>query len=112
MTIELNTANIRQTVSTIETIAPVLGRYGLVLVIAWIGALKFTAYAAQGTQPLVANSPFMSSPSCSPHPAWVKPQPAGFRCCRRPANSSSKTLRCWACQPGRWPTLFAQLRNV
>ena len=60
MTIQLNTASIRRTVSTIDTIAPALGRYGLVVVIAWIGALKFTAYEAQGIQPLVANSPFMS----------------------------------------------------
>jgi reactive chlorine resistance protein C len=60
MTIELRTANIRQTVSRADTIAPALGRYGLVVVIAWIGALKFTAYEAQGIQPLVANSPFMS----------------------------------------------------
>jgi len=34
-------------------------RYGLVLVVAWIGAMKFTAYEANGIQPLVANSPFM-----------------------------------------------------
>jgi reactive chlorine resistance protein C len=60
MTIELKTANIRRTVSTIDAIGPVLGRYGLVVVIAWIGALKFTAYEAAGIQPLVANSPFMS----------------------------------------------------
>jgi reactive chlorine resistance protein C len=60
MTITLNTANTRQTVSRIDTIAPVLGRYGLVVVIAWIGALKFTAYEAHGIEPLVANSPFMS----------------------------------------------------
>src|SRR5262249_7484601 len=32
---------------------------GLVLVVAWIGAMKFTAYEAAGIQPLVANSPFM-----------------------------------------------------
>ena len=37
-----------------------LARYGLVIVIAWIGALKFTAYEAYAIQPLVANSPFMS----------------------------------------------------
>jgi reactive chlorine resistance protein C len=35
-------------------------RYGLVVVIAWIGALKFTSYEAHGIQPLVANSPLMS----------------------------------------------------
>lgn len=37
-----------------------VARYGLALVIGWIGVLKFTAYEAQGIEPLVANSPFMS----------------------------------------------------
>jgi uncharacterized membrane protein YkgB len=35
-------------------------RYGLVVVFAWIGAMKFTAYEATAIQPLVANSPLMS----------------------------------------------------
>ena len=35
-------------------------RYGLVLVIGWIGMMKFTGYEATGIQPLVAHSPFMS----------------------------------------------------
>lgn len=34
-------------------------RYGLVVVLLWIGAMKFTAYEAEGIQPLVANSPLM-----------------------------------------------------
>ena len=38
----------------------VLARYGLVIVIAWFGAMKFTSYEAQGIQPLIAHSPFMS----------------------------------------------------
>lgn len=46
--------------SMIETAAGFLARYGLVIVIGWIGALKFTSYEAQGIQPLVANSPLMS----------------------------------------------------
>ncbi|MGH3639773.1 MAG: YkgB family protein [Mycobacterium sp.] len=37
-----------------------LARYGLVVVIGWIGLLKFTGYEAQGIQPLVAHSPLMS----------------------------------------------------
>jgi uncharacterized membrane protein YkgB len=37
-----------------------LARYGLAVVIGWIGLLKFTSYEAEGIQPLVANSPFMS----------------------------------------------------
>ena len=45
--------------STIETIAAVLGRYGLVVVIGWIGALKFANFEAHQIQPLVAHSPFM-----------------------------------------------------
>ncbi len=35
-------------------------RYGLVLVIAWIGAMKFTEYEAKGIQPLIEHSPLMS----------------------------------------------------
>jgi uncharacterized membrane protein YkgB len=41
-------------------VGALLARYGLVVVIGWIGLLKFTAYEAQGIQPLVANSPFVS----------------------------------------------------
>lgn len=55
------TTNIRTIAktSTIDTIAGILGRYGLVLVIGWIGALKFANFEAHQIQPLVANSPFM-----------------------------------------------------
>jgi reactive chlorine resistance protein C len=34
-------------------------RYGLALVIGWIGLMKFTGYEATGIQPLVAHSPLM-----------------------------------------------------
>jgi uncharacterized membrane protein YkgB len=37
-----------------------VARYGLVIVLLWIGAMKFTAYEAEGIQPLVTNSPLMS----------------------------------------------------
>lgn len=50
-------------VRRIESVATQLGgalaRYGLVLVIGWIGLLKFTTYEAEGIAPLVSNSPFM-----------------------------------------------------
>ena len=46
--------------SMVQMAASYLLRYGLVLVIAWIGFMKFTAYEAAGIQPLVANSPLMS----------------------------------------------------
>jgi uncharacterized membrane protein YkgB len=45
---------------TLQAAGAYLLRYGLVLVIAWIGFMKFTAYEAAGIQPLVANSPLMS----------------------------------------------------
>ncbi len=35
-------------------------RYGLALVLLWIGAMKFTAYEAQGIRPFVENSPLFS----------------------------------------------------
>jgi len=34
-------------------------RYGLALVIGWIGMMKFTGYEAKGIEPLVSHSPFM-----------------------------------------------------
>lgn len=35
-------------------------RYGLVLVLGWIGAMKFTAYEAEGIKSLIETSPLMS----------------------------------------------------
>jgi reactive chlorine resistance protein C len=35
-------------------------RYGLVLILLWIGGLKFTEYEAKGIEPLVANSPLLA----------------------------------------------------
>src|SRR6266849_6132296 len=46
--------------SQVEAVGRELARYGLVVVIAWIGLMKFTAYEAEGTSPFVANSPLMS----------------------------------------------------
>jgi len=45
--------------NSVAIVGRFLLRYGLVLVIGWIGAMKFTAYEAAGIQPLVASSPFM-----------------------------------------------------
>lgn len=45
--------------SAIGVVGAALLRYGLVVVIGWIGLLKFTTYEANGIQPLVAHSPFM-----------------------------------------------------
>ena len=45
---------------TLENIGANVIRYGLVIVLLWVGALKFTAYEAEGIQGLVANSPLMS----------------------------------------------------
>ena len=43
----------------LQTIGKHVARYGLVLVLFWIGGMKFTAYEAEGIRPLVANSPLM-----------------------------------------------------
>jgi len=45
---------------TIDGVAGLLARSGLVIVIAWFGLMKFTHYEATGIQPLVSESPFMS----------------------------------------------------
>ncbi len=44
----------------LENIGANIIRYGLVVILLWVGALKFTAYEAEGIQGLVANSPLMS----------------------------------------------------
>ncbi|MGE0220038.1 YkgB family protein [Mycolicibacterium sp.] len=56
----MSTLTAPRTLTTLEPIGAALARYGLVVVIAWIGALKFTAFEAQGIAPLVSHSPLMS----------------------------------------------------
>jgi reactive chlorine resistance protein C len=46
--------------SQVQALGKFIVRYGLVLILLWIGAMKFTAYEAQGIEPLVASSPLMS----------------------------------------------------
>lgn len=51
--------NRKQLASRIQALGSFLLRYGLVLILGWIGAMKFTIYEAEGIKPLVATSPFM-----------------------------------------------------
>ena len=46
--------------SRVEAAGRELARYGLVVVVGWIGLMKFTAYEAEGIRLYVANSPLMS----------------------------------------------------
>ncbi len=45
---------------TLVNVGGTMLRYWLVIILLWVGALKFTAYEAEGIQGLVANSPLMS----------------------------------------------------
>lgn len=60
----LNAATTRFTLQQLGDVLRATGthmtRYGLVIVLLWIGGMKFTAYEAEGIRPLVENSPFMS----------------------------------------------------
>lgn len=60
MTTVNDTADASALDATVTRIGGTIARYGLALVIGWIGVLKFTTYEALGIEPLVANSPFMS----------------------------------------------------
>lgn len=51
--------NDRKNADQLEVIGINIARYGLVLVLLWVGAMKFTAVEAKAIEPLVANSPFM-----------------------------------------------------
>jgi uncharacterized membrane protein YkgB len=46
-------------VGAIEDAGKQIVRWGLIVVLAWIGGMKFTAYEAMGIQPLVAHSPIV-----------------------------------------------------
>jgi reactive chlorine resistance protein C len=43
----------------LEVTGMLLMRYGLVLILFWIGLMKFTSYEANAIKPLVEHSPFM-----------------------------------------------------
>jgi uncharacterized membrane protein YkgB len=51
---------VRSVEQRLAILSSVLLRYGLVVVIAWIGALKYTASEAARIQPFIEHSPFMS----------------------------------------------------
>ncbi len=55
-----NTRATSERLFALEDIGKHIVRWGLVLVLAWIGGMKFTAYEAMGIQPLVAHSPLVS----------------------------------------------------
>ena len=44
----------------LETMGLQTLRYGLVLILFWIGAMKFTAFEAEGIKPLIQTSPFIN----------------------------------------------------
>ena len=57
----VHTAHERSSLSSrVEAVGRELTRYGLVVVVGWIGLMKFTTYEAEGIRPFVANSPLMS----------------------------------------------------
>jgi reactive chlorine resistance protein C len=60
--ISIGVVRLRTTVErvvAIEDVGKEIVRWGLVVVLAWIGGMKFTAYEAMGIQPLVAHSPII-----------------------------------------------------
>ena len=46
--------------SQVEAVGSGLARYGLAVVVGWIGLMKFTTYEAEGISPFVAHSPLLS----------------------------------------------------
>ena len=47
-------------IESLHAVEATLLRYGLALILLWIGFMKFTAYEAAGIRPLAENSPLMS----------------------------------------------------
>jgi reactive chlorine resistance protein C len=55
-----HTARPASTALRLERVGAAVIRYGLALILVWIGALKFAAYEAAAIEGLVANSPLLS----------------------------------------------------
>jgi uncharacterized membrane protein YkgB len=53
-------ANLNANENVLQAAGRLIVRYGLVLILLWIGAMKFTGYEAMGIESLVASSPLMS----------------------------------------------------
>jgi reactive chlorine resistance protein C len=61
--ISIGTVRVRSAlewVVIVEDAGKAITRWGVVIILAWIGGMKFTAYEAMGIQPLVAHSPLLS----------------------------------------------------
>ncbi|MDQ2733153.1 MAG: DUF417 family protein [Armatimonadota bacterium] len=56
----LTTEQSEQIGRKLEAYGAAVLRYGLVIILLWVGALKFTAYEAEGIKPLVTHSPLIS----------------------------------------------------
>jgi reactive chlorine resistance protein C len=52
--------DVAATGARLESVGLHITRYAIVLVLVWIGAMKFTAYEAAAIEPLIASSPLMS----------------------------------------------------
>jgi reactive chlorine resistance protein C len=52
-------ADFRELSERLKVVGTHVARFGLVIVLLWIGGMKFTAYEAGGIKPMVANSPLM-----------------------------------------------------
>jgi reactive chlorine resistance protein C len=60
-TLMQDTTHEKQSMSSqVEAVGRALTRYSLVVVVGWIGLMKFTGYEAEGIRAFVANSPLMS----------------------------------------------------
>lgn len=56
----LERINIRDVANLLNSVSRIGLRCGLVVVLVWIGAMKFTAYEAEGISGFVSNSPLMA----------------------------------------------------
>ena len=56
----MDIAQLLRRAASLDKVGMIMTRIGLILVLVWIGGLKFAQYEADGIVPMVANSPLMS----------------------------------------------------
>ncbi len=87
-------ARVAESITRLDRLALTVLRLGVIVVLAWIGGLKWFKYEADGIIPFVANSPFMK---------WLIKDPANYKAHQGAEGALIEANRAWNEAGGTYP---------
>ena len=90
----MNATKLFETAARADRVGVAVARWGLVVVLVWIGGLKVYQYEADGIVPFVANSPFMS---------FFYADAGGYKAHMNPEGAVVPANRAWHEANGTYP---------